>query len=175
VLELGIDEDARVKDHGALPSSPARPQLPPSSPGSPTTCQGPGLANDPPRRDEAAPMLHCHTPPQCGRARLRHHGRQDRGGVSGGGDRGGVRAGALQVPGIEAASPAARIEAGCVRVRRPPSRPSPISSRYARELVPWDLCFRKPGFVLSGGQICGVKLIYWIRVMPRFKRSDVSI
>jgi hypothetical protein len=33
---------------------------------------------------------------------------------------------------------------------------------------------RAVGPLLPKGQICGVKLIYWIRVLPGFKRSDVS-
>jgi len=69
-------------------------------------------------------MLRCHTPPQCGRAPLRHHGRRESApGVA-------VRCarGAPQVPGLEAASPghaaATKAEAEAARAGGGGARPS---------------------------------------------------
>jgi len=69
-------------------------------------------------------MLRCHTPPQCGRAPLRHHGRRESApGVA-------VRCarGAPQVAGLETASPghaaAAKAEAEAARAGGGGARPS---------------------------------------------------
>ena len=66
-------------------------------------------------------MLRCHTPPQCGRAPLRHHGRRESPPAAAPGVVVRCARGAPQVPGIEAASPghaaatAAKAEGGDAR------------------------------------------------------------